>query len=121
MNELIQHHIKYKEIHGIDEIKLMTKRDHLALHRKLRKERLCLIPVEKLAKIACSAHKRTKLAKEKNKTYHLKILQHIFFTTTIEPSTALRERLTYNTNTGNVTWWADFTGTGGHHLKVIYV
>ena len=28
MAQIVNHHIKYKEIHGIDEVALMTKSDH---------------------------------------------------------------------------------------------
>ena len=41
---LIHHHIKYKEIHGVDEVVLMEKGEHRKLHNKLRKEGKCNIP-----------------------------------------------------------------------------
>ena len=46
--QIVKHHIKYIEIHGIDEVVLMTRSDHQKLHRRLRKEGKLNIPVEKL-------------------------------------------------------------------------
>lgn len=68
--KLIQHHIKYKEIDGVDEIIWMTQNEHVKLHRKLRKENKCNISVEKLAKISRIAHKRTKKCKYRLRKYY---------------------------------------------------
>lgn len=57
---LIQHHVKYKEIHGYDEIVWMTWSEHQKLHKRLRKEGKCNIPADELQKISTKAHKRTK-------------------------------------------------------------
>lgn len=65
MNELIEHHVKYKEIHGIDETIWLTTSEHVKLHNRLRKEGKCNVPAEKLAKISQKAYRRT----EKHKRY----------------------------------------------------
>ena len=49
--QIVKHHIKYKETHGIDEVILMTRSDHQKLHRRLRKEGKLKIPVEELNRI----------------------------------------------------------------------
>lgn len=57
--QLVEHHVKYKELHGIDETMWMTNSEHQKLHRKLREEGKCNVPVEELTKIARAAHLRT--------------------------------------------------------------
>lgn len=63
MVKLIQHHVKYKEIHGVDEIVLLTPEEHGQLHARLRREGKCNTPADELAKISMKAHKRTKKGK----------------------------------------------------------
>ena len=53
--QIIHHHTKYKEIHGVDEIILMSRGEHFALHFRLRKEGKCNIPPPILQKISASA------------------------------------------------------------------
>jgi hypothetical protein len=36
LEQLIEHHVKYKEIHGVDETIWMTRSEHLLLHARLR-------------------------------------------------------------------------------------
>lgn len=54
----VNHHVKYKEIHGIDEVVPMEKGEHNRLHRRLRKEGKCNIPQKILAKISVKANAR---------------------------------------------------------------
>ena len=37
MSKLIEHHTKYKEIHGVDETVWITRSEHSKLHIRLRK------------------------------------------------------------------------------------
>jgi len=53
--KLIEHHIKYKEIHGVDETVWMTVSDHRKLHNRLRREGKCKIPIDELRGIAKKA------------------------------------------------------------------
>jgi hypothetical protein len=55
---LVNHHTKYKEIHGKDEIVLMEKGEHAALHYRLRKCGKCTVPVKQLFKISMTAQRR---------------------------------------------------------------
>lgn len=64
---LIEHHIKYKEIHGEDVTTFMTRSWHKKLHNHLRKEDTYTIPQKELQKIYSAASQRTKKAKERNK------------------------------------------------------
>ena len=48
---LVEHHVKYKELHGEDETVWMTHGEHKALHNKLRRNDICVIPVKDLRKI----------------------------------------------------------------------
>lgn len=63
--KLIEHHTKYKEIHGKDETIFMTLSEHQKLHIRLRKEGKCNIPSDKLNKISTRAHQRTEKYIEK--------------------------------------------------------
>ena len=63
MSELEQHHIKYKEIHGVDEIVMLTPSEHKELHRRLRREGKCNVPADELAKISHRAHRRSPRSK----------------------------------------------------------
>jgi hypothetical protein len=55
---MVHHHIKYKEIHGVDEVVLMDKGEHCRLHRRLRREGRCNIPPKELSRISCAANGR---------------------------------------------------------------
>ena len=67
--ELIEHHTKYKEIHGFDETAWMTVSEHRTLHSRLRKNGKCNIPVDELRKISKLAHSRTKKSIEARRKY----------------------------------------------------
>ena len=56
--KLVEHHTKYKEIHGEDKTILMLHGEHVSLHRRLRRESKCNIPPDKLNKISIQAYKR---------------------------------------------------------------
>jgi len=66
---LVEHHIKYKEIHGVDETVWIELGEHQRLHHGLRKEGKCNIPVDILRRVSNAAQKRTKKAKEYYKKY----------------------------------------------------
>jgi hypothetical protein len=57
--KLVEHHIKYKEIHGEDKTTFMSPGEHVRLHRRLRREEKCNIPSEELCKISIKANHRT--------------------------------------------------------------
>ena len=56
---MVHHHIKYKEIHGVDEIVMMEIGEHRKLHNRLRKENKCNILPSVLKKISWAAYSRT--------------------------------------------------------------
>lgn len=66
IEELIEHHIHYKEIDGYDETIWMTRSNHKLLHNRLREEGKCNISAEEMRSMASSASSRT----EKSKQYH---------------------------------------------------
>jgi len=66
---IVEHHIKYKEIHGYDETVFITQSEHIKLHRRLRKEGKCNIPSNMLKKIVQNAHRRTDKYKQYHKEY----------------------------------------------------
>lgn len=65
-SSIVEHHTKYKEIHGEDKSVFITKSEHSQLHRRLRKEGKCKISPEVLHKISHRAQGRT----EKRKRYY---------------------------------------------------
>jgi len=112
---LIQHHTKYEEIHGIDEIVMMTMSDHVKFHNKLRKEDKCKIPADELNKISIAAHRRTEKCKHKHAeysrtekckhkqaAYEKKTTKHIDFSNKIDDRIYLRDRIRFNSNSGSV-------------------
>jgi len=103
--QTVQHHIKYKEIHGIDEIVLMPRGEHRALHNKLRKEGKCKICIDELHKIALRAHQRT--------------FESIRFDESVGENMRLWEWIKYNLNTGNVTYGSGLIGNHGKQTQVI--
>ena len=119
MVTMVQHHKKYKEIHGVDEIIVMTESDHKKLHNRLRRENKCRIPVAELSKISMAAHKRTEEGKNEGNVYRKKYMKDINFSEAMIPYVGFRERLTYNENTGTVSWHACFEPTDGKRLFYI--
>ena len=57
-DQILKHHKKYKEIHGIDEVVLMTKSDHVKLHMRLRKEGKCNVSIDDMKIISNRAKQR---------------------------------------------------------------
>lgn len=69
--KIVEHHVKYIEIHGKDVTTFILQSEHIKLHRRLRKTGKCNIPIEILDKISTTASKRTKKAKRDYKLYEL--------------------------------------------------
>lgn len=129
---LIQHHKKYEEIHGMDEIVWMTNSEHRSLHMRLRKEGKCTIPVDKLRTIASAAHNRTEKgkkcikeyirsesSKQHHREYEIQNIQTLDFIETPGINTRFYEHIRYNRANGMVTYSASFMGTHRHILPVI--
>lgn len=66
----VHHHVKYKEIHGVDEIVLMTTSEHRLLHNRLRREGICKIPPDELEIISHHARSRSEYGKLQNRMTH---------------------------------------------------
>lgn len=58
-SKLIEHHTKYKEIHGEDKTVFIPVGNHVSIHRRLRKEGKCNISPKELYEISQSAFRRT--------------------------------------------------------------
>jgi hypothetical protein len=132
MSKLIQHHIKYKEIHGVDEIVWMTNGEHQKLHNRIRKDNKCNISPDELHKISTLAHQRTEKYKNSRETYACskhgrnvllkyqnKNIQKMDFNESFGTNTRFTEMIRYNTATGSVRYYARFRGDNGHKLLVI--
>lgn len=62
--KMVEHHVKYKEIHGVDETVWMTYGEHRLLHNQLRKDGKCGISVKELRDISHCAQNRTAKRRE---------------------------------------------------------
>ncbi len=117
---LIQHHVKYKELHKVDKIVMMAKSEHMKLHARLRKEGECNVPVDELHKISEKAHRRSpvgKLTAIKHESYR----QAIRFEESFGKYTLFREKIRYNSKIGSVSYTASFQARQGHILPVINI
>lgn len=130
---MVQHHTKYAEIHGTDELKDLSLGEHIKLHRRLRREGKCKITVDKLRKISGIANKRTekhketmrRINKKRNKTekikqmksdYSKKAERRIEFNETVSTNVLLFETIIYNALNGNV--YITTHASGNHGLKL---
>lgn len=131
---LVEHHIRYKEIHGIDESIWMTPSEHRSLHNRLRKEGKCGVHPEELADISLRAVKRGKRflnrILEYDKTekrqlyrheYYKKNVKHKVYQKTLVPNVILYEEITYNIKTNTLTITSGFKGGHGIKLPVIKI
>lgn len=116
MIKVIQHHVKYKEIHGVDEIVLMTKSDHTRLHRRLRQEGKCNISPKELHKLSGIAKNRTPTGKARTRRYTFNRIQ---FKESIGKTVRIIEDIKYNPKTGAVKTGCYFQATNYKHLYYI--
>lgn len=117
--KLIQHHIKYKEIHGEDVIVWLTYSEHRALHNKLRNEKKCNILPEKLNKISQKAHQRTNRRKKSVKLYRDKHIKQIIFEDCIGKNVEIMEEIRYIDTTGSISYFSHFKSYNGFRLYII--
>lgn len=143
--KMVEHHTHYKEIQGYDKTIWLTDSEHKKLHKKLRKNNECNIPVDMLRNISKSAHARTEKGKKTLKNYRISErgkktknrysqsdkskqtrreydknnIQYIHFYETPGPNTQLHERIRYNHKTGTVIYNARYDGLHNYTLPVI--
>ncbi len=148
MSELMQHHVKYEEIHGVDEIVMLTRSEHAKLHLKLRKEGKCDVPANKLCEISDKAHRRSPKGKATSARYartkkgkaqmdeyrqseagKLAAIrgasnlhpQRLEFSESFGRYTTFNEQIRYNEKSGAVYYVAYFQATCNHTLPVINI
>jgi hypothetical protein len=95
----VQHHVKYKEIDGEDEIVLMSQKAHQMLHAQARRDGEPKVPEWIVRKAGYRSPRKLARNKinhrtEKNKEYGQCL--------------ELRERLVINKNSGSVQWRSRF-------------
>jgi len=134
-SELIEHHTKYEEIHGVDESLWMTPSEHRNLHNRLRKEGKCNIHPKELAKISVAAVNRTEKNKRQQVEFHrteeyrkyysdrMRKLKNnwIIFDTRLAPNVKLREQIVYYDKTGTLSIFAGFSGDHGITIPTIQI
>jgi len=99
---LVKHYTNYQT----GEFKMMEKGAHFALHRRLRLDGKCKIPVRDLQRISNNRH-----FKDDDK--------HILFYETIMPNVIFHEQVTYDTNTGTFYYIARFRANNKRRLLYI--
>ena len=103
---LVQHHVKYEEIHGKDEIVMMERGEHISLHDRLREEGKCNIPAAELHKISHAAHRRTEAGRQAHNKrcakYAKENVEIIDFSHTVDAGISIRHRVRVNSKTGTV-------------------
>lgn len=145
--KIIEHHVKYKEIHGKDETIWMTDQEHKKLHYRLRRDKKCNVPPDKLKNISKSAYARTKKGKtilkkyrnsecgkeskrkynqsnKRKKTqqeYITENIRYLHFSVSPGKNTELYEKIGYNHKTGNIRYSSRFKGTGMYKIPVINI
>ena len=123
---MVQHHVKYEEIHGVDEIVMMDCDEHRKLHVRLRKEGKCTIPAEELQVISYAAYTRTDKGKEtirKTKRKQHQIMDNkkncLQFYETVMTNVKIVEKIRLNPNTGAVWYSSCFRSNCKTKLKFI--
>ena len=120
-NGLIEHHIKYKEIHGYDKTVWLTWSEHKRLHIRLRKEGKCQVSPDELKVISSKAYMRTSKYKHlacrlsRDRTHETR--KH--FTKSLAPNISLFTDILYYINTGNVSVTSYFHSSHGKRLITI--
>lgn len=123
---MVQHHVKYEETHGVDEIVMMDYDEHRKLHTRLRKEGKCTIPVKELHAISQAAYERTGKGKEshrRNNQIYSKKMENkqncLFFYETVGVNALIEERIRVNPDTGTVRYVSRFKGNS--KLKLMFI
>ena len=129
---LVEHHIKYKELHGVDETVWMEAGKHKTLHNRLRREGKCNVPVDILQKISRKAQSRTDKCKERNKNYIKKMYESnreyarqnyrtLVFNERLSQNIRLKEQIRCNLKTNKIYISSIFEATGNHKLIIVEV
>ena len=116
---MVAHHVKYEELHGVDEVVMMEKGAHRQLHNRLRQERKCNVSADTLRKISTTARNRSEYSKSGKYDYHKRSMQPIYFNETLMPNVGFQESIRYNQFTGCVTCTSLFRGY--HGKKLLYI
>lgn len=104
MNNLIEHHTKYIETHGVDETVWMTRSEH---HRKDHRTLFPGFTIQELAKITRAANARTKKCMVVTKKYTKNNIRKKSFVLRIE-NVYVDQIILCNKATGNITFNSHF-------------
>lgn len=118
---LVAHHVRYKELHGVDEVVMIEKGEHKRLHHRLRQEGKCNVSVDTLRRISYAARNRSEYSKDGKAEYHKKSMQPIYFNETLMKNVGHQESIRYNRFTGCVTYTSLFRGYHGKELLDINI
>ena len=117
MIKLEQHHIRYEEIHGEDEIIMLTHNEHKKVHREDRANGFKPIP----RKIQQAARARSPKGIISQLKYEKQALKYIHFSESFGLDVLHKERITYNENNGNVSYMSILRPSRGRTLPIIEV
>lgn len=132
MCKLVEHHVKYKEIHGVDETVWLSHGEHQKLHHRLRMEGKCNVPVDELEKISKKAYQRTQRGGESqlkhkkgkrcldyNKLYKKNNTHTFNFSQTLMPNVEMNDNWYYNKITDVLIISSGFRAD--HGKKILYI
>ena len=125
---LIHHHENYQEIHGYDKVVMLCRSCHIKLHIKIRREDKCPFTPAEINDMSKRASNQSTHHKKQLAAYNHKNTQQMNFYDNMEsfgdipetmPNVLLCDKLTYNSNTGNVSWTSNFMANNGK--KLLYI
>ncbi len=99
---LIEHHIKYRELHGDDDTVWLTRSEHHKLHNRLRRKGKCKISPKELEIVSKKAHNRTHKRREYQRNYSRNNLSSISFVDNLSFNISLYQKIVFNKKTGSV-------------------
>lgn len=138
--KLEQHHVKYEEIDGVDEIIMLTRSEHVKLHRELRINGAEPVPLWIIEaarrrspgnKTTSAAYDQSKKGKAISENYrqsdlgkqtaarHEGYRQSIWFNESFGKFTTFQEQIRYNHATGSVNYSAHFRAVSGYELPIM--
>lgn len=102
------HHVKYLDIHGVDETKILCISCHRSLHIRLRREGKCNIPSNELLKISNRSSGRSIYGKQHRNEYLHKHVKNYDMFDRYEDLLSIRTRIRHNSQSGFIGVYTGF-------------
>ena len=120
---VVRHHVKYKELHGVDEIIMLCRSCHTKLHQKLRREGKCNIPSNEIWTYSKRARNEYMIKNKIRHTYpkkkYIKKNERIEFNIKVDDGVYLREDYSYIERTSAL--YTSFYFRASGNKKLLYI